>query len=87
MTQQELLEIQNAQYPETIWVSPEQLMEAHKDDEFTHTILLQWDITPAIWYYLPAGTYGALPGMCCNGIRYGTDGDYTSLPHIEPLGE
>jgi len=31
-------------------------------------------------YILEPHTFGAIKGMCCNGIRFGKDGDYISLP-------
>ena len=38
--------------------------------------------TTFICYHLPPGDCGALKDMCCNGMRYGYDGDYISFPHL-----
>ena len=35
-----------------------------------------------ICYILPPGQGGTTKDMCCNGLRFGTNGDYISLPNI-----
>ena len=80
----ELLKTLHDNHPEAIPIQPNLLQLLHSKDPVTAQVIsmVLEEEDDVVCYYLPEGTYGALPSKCCNGIRYGEDSAYLSLPHI-----
>lgn len=85
MNDTELLEELNRAHPDAIPLPLHILVLLHDDDLNVAQYIIQAveQLDNYICYYLPAGEYSAQGNNCCNGIRYGKDGDYISLPHID----
>lgn len=83
-TREQLKAILLLHFPSAVAIYEADLEQLHSYSDFVDRVLNELDsqIMECVAYYLPPGTYGAAEGMCCNGIRYGEDGDYTSLPHL-----
>jgi len=79
------------QYKDVVFVSLEELMWLHKEHNpkqyffVKQTILaciLEEYTEPAVAYVLGIGVASANDRHCCNGIRYGEEGNYISLPQL-----
>ena len=75
-------------YPNAVIISSDKLLELHNGLSDKQYVLdsmsaLEEAGDEYICYYLPSGSYGSQPGQCCNGIRFGKEGDYISLLHID----
>ena len=81
-TYDQLVEIQEKEFPESILIEPLELLQLHQDDVPLLKLMEQYFSIPSVWYYLPRNSYGASEEKCCNGIRYGNQGAYMSLPWI-----
>jgi len=78
--------VQKGVYPTSIIVTPAVLQLYHDKYYVDYTDKIRQESPNAVWYLLPAGTYGASKGHHCNGIRYGlSPSDYASLPQIKSL--
>ncbi len=81
-----LKKIQLATYPTSIIVTPAVLQQHHEKAYVNYMDTIKHVNPNAVWYLLPAGTYGAVDGYHCNGIRYGTNlSDYVSLIQIKQI--
>lgn len=78
------------QYKDAVFISMEELMWLHKTYNSKHyfqikqtimTCILDEDTEPCIAYVLGAGITTD-DQHCCNGIRYGEEGLYISLPQL-----
>jgi len=72
------------QYKDAVFVTKEELIELHRK----HCTDYAWLVTkriinqciePCAPYVLGAGVANAPDDRCCNGIRYGENGDYLSF--------
>ena len=81
----DLANIQFREFPRTKLVTAEYLLRFHIDMNIRMTIHDYHEkFIPVLFYILDEGQYGAMPGQCCNGIRYGLEAhEYVSLPQIE----
>ena len=77
-----------ANYNDAIIISKSALGELHHIHKTSgNTVDYIIDTFPTnfnvgVAYILPPGKYGAPQNMCCNGIRFGDNGDYISFPHL-----
>ena len=82
----QLKAIQLVTYPTSIIVTPAVLQLHHGIDHSLYLDNIKHVSPNAVWYMLPAGTYGAEDGYHCNGIRYGIElSDYVSLVQIKSI--
>lgn len=73
-------------FPPAIVVTPDVLALHHTPRYSNYLQHIHFKSPNTVWYILPLGSYGAIDGYHCNGIRYGLErGDYISLPQIKPL--
>jgi len=79
MTYEELLEAQYEEFPNSMIISLDKLIKAHTF-QFQEIIKLTIDdFDSIICYYLP---YKDSEGKYENGVRYGIEENYLSLPHV-----
>ena len=76
----ELKEVQIKEFPDSVIITHEELAAYHEPDIAKMIMDYKEVFVDSVAYYLPKGKYGATDH--CNGVRYGADGDYLSLPHI-----
>lgn len=83
------------QYGEAVFINLEDLMWLHKiycPVHYQSTRRVIWDfiadeyIKPCIAYVLKPGVANpTIPSDCCNGIRFGENEEYISLPNLPNL--
>ena len=73
-------------YPDADVTNQVGLLEVHSlpTKEYLKDVFEKFerDGIPYFCYFLPVGKYGALLNKRCNGVRYGPNGDYISLPNV-----
>lgn len=78
-------------YGEAVFISLEDLLWLHKiysPNWYHNSKRVIWQFItdeyckPCVTYILKPGTAASAPNSCCNGIRFGKDGDYISLPNL-----
>jgi len=83
---EQLKKAQLITYPSSIIVTPAVLQLHHKQAYINYMDTIRHVSINAVWYLLPAGTYGAPDGYHCNGVRYGIElSDYVSFVNIKSI--
>lgn len=78
-----ILAILDRDYPGYEVISEEKMVQLHSNNpDMIKRVFdtLHYDKLEYVCYMLTPNTFGAIKGMCCNGVRFGEDGDYISLP-------